>query len=96
VVIVFEEAHWIDPTSRELLDLVVERAGSLPVLWFESISLQERVRCELGPQTTAASSGNAVGKPSPRRWFCMRDALHDDARDRETELRQANHKAVIT
>src|SRR6202030_1334 len=34
---------------------------------FESISLQERVRCELGPQTTAASSGNAVGKRSPRR-----------------------------
>ena len=35
---------------------------------FESISLQERVRCELGPQTTAASSGNAVGKRSPRRY----------------------------
>src|ERR1700726_4835887 len=35
---------------------------------FESCSLQERVRCELGPQTTAASSGNAVGKRSPRRY----------------------------
>jgi class 3 adenylate cyclase/predicted ATPase len=32
VVMVFEDAHWIDPTSRELLDLIVERAGSLPVL----------------------------------------------------------------
>jgi class 3 adenylate cyclase/predicted ATPase len=32
VVMVFEDAHWIDPTSRELLDLVVERVGSLPVL----------------------------------------------------------------
>ena len=32
VVIVFEDAHWIDPTSRELLDLTVERARSLPVL----------------------------------------------------------------
>ncbi len=32
VVIVFEDAHWIDPTSRELLDLIVERARSLPVL----------------------------------------------------------------
>jgi len=30
--IVFEDAHWIDPTSRELLDLTVERASSLPVL----------------------------------------------------------------
>src|SRR5499427_8985047 len=32
VVMVFEDAHWIDPTSRELLDLTVERARSLPVL----------------------------------------------------------------
>jgi len=32
VLIVFEDAHWIDPTSRELLDLTVERVRSLPVL----------------------------------------------------------------
>src|SRR5207237_5779306 len=28
----FEDAHWIDPTSGELLDLAVERVRSLPVL----------------------------------------------------------------
>src|SRR5205823_12087265 len=32
VVMVFEDAHWIDPTSRDLLDLAVERVRSLPVL----------------------------------------------------------------
>jgi class 3 adenylate cyclase/predicted ATPase len=32
VLIVFEDTHWIDPTSRELLDLTVERVRSLPVL----------------------------------------------------------------
>jgi len=32
VVMVFEDAHWIDPTSRELLDLTVERVRILPVL----------------------------------------------------------------
>jgi class 3 adenylate cyclase/predicted ATPase len=32
VVVVFEDAHWIDPTSHELLDLTVERVRSLPVL----------------------------------------------------------------
>src|SRR5262249_31205749 len=32
VVMVFEDAHWIDPTSRELLDLAVERVCSLPAL----------------------------------------------------------------
>jgi predicted ATPase len=32
VLMVFEDTHWIDPTSRELLDLIVERVRSLPVL----------------------------------------------------------------
>ena len=32
VLMVFEDAHWIDPTSRELLDLTVERVRTLPVL----------------------------------------------------------------
>ena len=32
VVVVFEDVQWIDPTSRELLDLTIERARSLPVL----------------------------------------------------------------
>jgi class 3 adenylate cyclase len=32
VVMVFEDAHWIDPTSRELLDLTVDRVRSLSVL----------------------------------------------------------------
>jgi class 3 adenylate cyclase len=32
VVIVLEDAHWIDPTSGELLDLIVERVRSLPAL----------------------------------------------------------------
>jgi len=32
VAMVFEDAHWIDPTSRELLDLAIERVRSLPVL----------------------------------------------------------------
>jgi class 3 adenylate cyclase/tetratricopeptide (TPR) repeat protein len=32
VVMVFEDAQWIDPTSRELLDLSVDRVRHLPVL----------------------------------------------------------------
>jgi len=32
VIMIFEDAHWIDPTSRELLELLVERIRSLPVL----------------------------------------------------------------
>jgi predicted ATPase/class 3 adenylate cyclase len=32
VLVLVEDAHWIDPTSRELLDLTVERVRGLPVL----------------------------------------------------------------
>jgi class 3 adenylate cyclase len=32
VLMVVEDLHWVDPSSRELLDLTVERAASLPVL----------------------------------------------------------------
>jgi class 3 adenylate cyclase/predicted ATPase len=32
VLMVLEDAHWVDPTSRELLDLTIERVRNLPVL----------------------------------------------------------------
>jgi class 3 adenylate cyclase/predicted ATPase len=32
VLMVFEDAHWIDPTSRELLDLTIARVARIPVL----------------------------------------------------------------
>jgi class 3 adenylate cyclase/tetratricopeptide (TPR) repeat protein len=32
LLMVFEDAHWIDPTSRELLDLALDRVSQLPVL----------------------------------------------------------------
>jgi class 3 adenylate cyclase/predicted ATPase len=32
VLMIFEDAHWIDPTSLELLDYTVERIRALPVL----------------------------------------------------------------
>jgi class 3 adenylate cyclase/predicted ATPase len=32
VLMVFEDAHWIDPTTRELLDLTLDRVARLPLL----------------------------------------------------------------
>jgi class 3 adenylate cyclase/tetratricopeptide (TPR) repeat protein len=32
VLAIFEDAHWIDPTSRELLDLIVDRVRHLPIV----------------------------------------------------------------
>jgi DNA-binding winged helix-turn-helix (wHTH) protein len=32
VLLIYEDVHWIDPTTRELLELVVDRIARLPVL----------------------------------------------------------------
>ena len=32
VLMLFEDVHWIDPSSRDLLDLIVERVPRLPIL----------------------------------------------------------------
>jgi class 3 adenylate cyclase/tetratricopeptide (TPR) repeat protein len=50
VLIVFEDAHWIDPTSRELLDLMVDRVSRLPIL------LAVTARPEFHPTWKATSS----------------------------------------
>jgi predicted ATPase len=48
VLMIFEDAHWIDPTSRELLDLTVERVRGLPVLLIViGRSLSPRTSCAL-------------------------------------------------
>jgi predicted ATPase/class 3 adenylate cyclase len=32
VLFIFEDTHWIDPTTREQIDMIVDRAAKLPVL----------------------------------------------------------------
>ncbi|MFQ5946574.1 MAG: AAA family ATPase, partial [Anaerolineae bacterium] len=32
VLFVFEDSHWVDPTSQELLDLIVDRVQPIPIL----------------------------------------------------------------
>jgi predicted ATPase len=52
VVMVFEDAHWIDPTSRELLELTVERVRSLPVLLIVTFRLEFQPPWTGQPQVT--------------------------------------------
>jgi predicted ATPase/class 3 adenylate cyclase len=52
VVMVFEDAHWIDPTSRELLDLTVERVRSLPVLLIVTFRSEFQMPWTGQPQVT--------------------------------------------
>jgi predicted ATPase len=73
VLIVFEDAHWIDPTSGELLDLAVERVRSLPVLL---IVVPPRVPATLdrpaagdnaGPQSPGPARSDGVSRADRRR-----------------------------
>jgi predicted ATPase len=52
VVMVFEDAHWIDPTSRELLDLTVERVRGLPVLLIVTFRPELQIPWTGQPQVT--------------------------------------------
>jgi predicted ATPase len=49
---VFEDAHWIDPTSHELLDLTIERVRSLPVLLIITFRPEFQPRWTGQPQVT--------------------------------------------
>jgi class 3 adenylate cyclase/tetratricopeptide (TPR) repeat protein len=53
VLMVVEDLHWIDPSSRELLDLTVERAASLPVLLILTFRSEFQAPWSELPQVTA-------------------------------------------
>jgi class 3 adenylate cyclase len=52
---IFEDVHWIDPSSRELLDIMVERARQLPVLLIITF------RPEFNPPWTGLPHVTAMG-----------------------------------
>jgi predicted ATPase/class 3 adenylate cyclase len=52
VIMVLEDAHWIDPTSRELLDHTVERVRTLPVLLIVTFRPQFQPSWTGQPQVT--------------------------------------------
>jgi len=54
VLTIFEDAHWADPTSRDLLDLTVERMRGLPVLLIVTF------RAEFQPSWTGQSHVTAL------------------------------------
>jgi class 3 adenylate cyclase/predicted ATPase len=54
LLMIFEDVHWIDPSSRELLDLVVERVAVSPILLLISF------RPEFNPPWTGQSHVRAM------------------------------------
>ena len=72
VLMVFEDAHWIDPTSRELLDLMIDRVRRLPVLLDDFVSVPNFSRLGLVAPTSRVwrSIGwlNATARHSCKSW----------------------------
>jgi class 3 adenylate cyclase len=55
MLIVFEDLQWIDPTSRELLNLIIERLEHLPVLLIVTFRSEFRPPWSGQPQVSALS-----------------------------------------
>jgi class 3 adenylate cyclase/predicted ATPase len=78
VLMVFEDVHWIDPTSRELLDLTIERIRGLAVLliitfrpefqhaWGSSAHVSTLVLNRLDANQGRALAEAVAGKVLPR------------------------------
>jgi tetratricopeptide (TPR) repeat protein len=53
LLMVVEDLHWIDPSSRELLDMIIERAANLPVLLILTFRPEFQAPWNGLPQVTA-------------------------------------------
>ena len=89
---VFEDAHWTDPTSRELLDLTVDRLRRLPVL------LVITFRPEFQPPWSGRAHvtslalnrlGEREGEALVKSWPAMPPPPRYRRRDRRTHRRSA-------
>jgi DNA-binding winged helix-turn-helix (wHTH) protein len=78
--IVFEDVHWLDPTSRELLSLIIERAPSLRLLaivtfrpefnppWTGEAHVTAMLLGRLGQRERAALVGRIAGDKKLPHW----------------------------
>ena len=90
VLMVFEDAHWIDPTSRELLDLTFDRVRLLPVLLIVTFRPEFRHAWGGQPQVTVLALTQLGGSERPRgagRGTCRQCGSFP--RDRRRDLERA-------
>jgi predicted ATPase len=59
---VFEDAHWVDPSSRELLDLTLERVRRLPVLLVVTFRPEFQQGWAGQPHVTALALNRLAGR----------------------------------
>jgi len=65
--IVFEDLQWIDPTSRELLDLVIEHLEGWPVLLIATFRSEFQPPWTGQPAVTAMSP-NRLNRRTQHCW----------------------------
>jgi class 3 adenylate cyclase/tetratricopeptide (TPR) repeat protein len=61
VLMILEDAHWVDPTTRELFDVVIDRVRGLPVLFIMTYR-PEFVPSWLGQSHVTALTLNRLGR----------------------------------
>jgi hypothetical protein len=62
VLMVFEDAHWIDPTSRELLDLTLDRIARMSVLLIVTFRPEFQHAWDAQPHVTMLALNRLVGR----------------------------------
>ena len=93
VLMVFEDAHWIDPTSRELLDLTLDRVRA--AAGAARRDLPSRVPARLGRPAAGDDAGTEPARPTRRRGAgrsgspAMPALPRDRRRDRRAHRRRA-------
>ena len=87
VLMIFEDLHWIDPTSREFLDLVLARIDRLPVLLVATSSGEPPILAR--NHSSARHTANRQAMASHRRsdpWATVRFAVDSPLEEAGFEL----------
>ncbi len=70
MLVVLEDAHWLDPTSAELFERVVDRIRVLPILLVVTLRPDEQTPWTNFPHVTLLSL-NRLGRPASRKLIQM-------------------------
>jgi predicted ATPase len=85
VLMVFEDAHWIDPSSRELLELTLDRAAQIPVLLVVTFRPEFQHAWSAQPYATMLALNRLGGHDSAALWSIGSPAAMPASRARSSK-----------
>jgi class 3 adenylate cyclase len=71
VLMIFEDAHWIDPTSRELLDLTIDRVGQMRMLLVVTFRPEFQHAWSGRPHVTTLAPNRPAAATAPHWSSCL-------------------------